>query len=303
MPIVVPKDLPAFKVLSEENIFVIPEKRAMVQDIRPIEIAIVNLMPTKIETETQLLRLLGNSPLQVNITFVNMKSYKSKNTEPTHMEKFYKTFDEIKDKNFDGIIFTGAPVEKMEYNDIKYYEELKTVFDFADKRATSSIYICWAAQAALNHFYNVDKVNLPKKMFGIYNYRANVMYEPLLKGMDDEFAMPMSRYTHIDENAVYGNKKLKVLAKSEDKGIGIIKSSDGRKFFLLGHIEYGRNTLKNEYLRDAEKGMDTEKPENYFNEKGEVNMSWASTGNLIYYNWLNYYVYQITPYDISKVNH
>lgn len=302
MPIIVPKDLPAFKVLKDENIFVMPEKRAFNQDIRPIEIAIVNLMPTKIETEIQLLRLLGNSPLQVNITLINMKSHTSKNTEPSHLEKFYKTFEEVKDFNFDGMIFTGAPVEKLEYSDITYYKELTEIFDFASKKVTSSIFICWAAQAALKYYYDIDKTDLNEKMFGIYPYKAQVKYELLLKGMDDEFYMPMSRYTHIDEEQVYKNKNLKVLASSDRKGIGIIKSKDNKRFFLLGHVEYGRNTLKKEYERDIEKNIKINPPENYFNSDGKtVNMTWASTGNLIYYNWLNYYLYQITPYDISKV--
>lgn len=302
MPIIVPKDLPAFKVLKDENIFVMPEKRAFNQDIRPIEIAIVNLMPTKIETEIQLLRLLGNSPLQVNITLINMKSHTSKNTEPSHLEKFYKTFEEVKDFNFDGMIFTGAPVEKLEYSDITYYKELTEIFDYASKKVTSSIFICWAAQAALKYYYDIDKTDLNEKMFGIYPYKAQVKYELLLKGMDDEFYMPMSRYTHIDEEQVYKNKNLKVLASSDRKGIGIIKSKDNKRFFLLGHVEYGRNTLKKEYERDIEKNIKINPPENYFNSDGKtVNMTWASTGNLIYYNWLNYYLYQITPYDISKV--
>ena len=302
MPIIVPKDLPAFKVLKDENIFVMPEKRAFNQDIRPIEIAIVNLMPTKIETEIQLLRLLGNSPLQVNITLINMKSHTSKNTEPSHLEKFYKTFEEVKDFNFDGMIFTGAPVEKLEYSDITYYKELTEIFDYASKKVTSSIFICWAAQAALKYYYDIDKTDLSEKMFGIYPYKAQVKYELLLKGMDDEFYMPMSRYTHINEEQVYKNKNLKVLASSDRKGIGIIKSKDNKRFFLLGHVEYGRNTLKKEYERDIEKNIKINPPENYFNSDGKtVNMTWASTGNLIYYNWLNYYLYQITPYDISKV--
>ncbi len=302
MPIIVPKDLPAFKVLKDENIFVMPEKRAFNQDIRPIEIAIVNLMPTKIETEIQLLRLLGNSPLQVNITLINMKSHTSKNTEPSHLEKFYKTFEEVKDFNFDGMIFTGAPVEKLEYSDITYYKELTEIFDYASKKVTSSIFICWAAQAALKYYYDIDKTDLSEKMFGIYPYKAQVKYELLLKGMDDEFYMPMSRYTHIDEEQVYKNKNLKVLASSDRKGIGIIKSKDNKRFFLLGHVEYGRNTLKKEYERDIEKNIKINPPENYFNSDGKtVNMTWASTGNLIYYNWLNYYLYQITPYDITKV--
>ena len=302
MPIIVPKDLPAFKVLKDENIFVMPEKRAFNQDIRPIEIAIVNLMPTKIETEIQLLRLLGNSPLQVNITLINMKSHTSKNTEPSHLEKFYKTFEEVKDFNFDGMIFTGAPVEKLEYSDITYYKELTEIFDYASKKVTSSIFICWAAQAALKYYYDIDKTDLNEKMFGIYPYKAQVKYELLLKGMDDEFYMPMSRYTHINEEQVYKNKNLKVLASSDRKGIGIIKSKDNKRFFLLGHVEYGRNTLKKEYERDIEKNIKINPPENYFKPDGKtVNMTWASTGNLIYYNWLNYYLYQITPYDISKV--
>lgn len=299
MPIVIPKSLPAFDILKKENVFVMPKLRAMTQDIRPIEIAIVNLMPTKIETETQLMRLLGNSSLQVNVTLVNTDTYKSKNTPLAHMQKFYKTFDEIKQLRFDGMIITGAPVETMPFEQVAYWEELEKIMDYADKNVTSTIYICWGAQAGLKYHYGIEKHELPKKMFGVYEAKPCDDTEPLLKGMDDTVYIPMSRHTDIDCDAVMKDERLKVLAYGDDCKIAIIKSLDNKKFFFLGHSEYDRDTLKNEYLRDLDKGLDIDPPRNYF-VNGDVNrieVKWRSTANLIYYNWLNYYVYQVTPYD------
>lgn len=301
MPIVIPKDIPAFSVLKKENIFVMPKKRAESQDIRPIEIAVVNLMPTKVETETQLLRLLANTPLQVNLTLIKTATYKSTNTSENHMERFYKTFDEVKDTRFDGMIVTGAPVENLDFKEVAYWEELKAIFDYADSMVTSTIYICWGAQAAMYHYYGIEKKPLPKKLFGVFKNRASVAYEPLLKGLNDTFSIPHSRYTEIDSDAVRANKKLRVLADGARSGISIVKSRDDRKFFFFGHSEYDRETLKNEYMRDKEKGLKIDPPENYFID-GDVNridMSWNSTGNLLFYNWLNHYVYQVTPYNLE----
>ncbi len=301
MPIVIPKDIPAFSVLKKENIFVMPKKRAESQDIRPIEIAVVNLMPTKVETETQLLRLLANTPLQVNLTLIKTATYKSTNTSENHMERFYKIFDEIRDTRFDGMIVTGAPVENLDFREVAYWEELKAIFDYADSMVTSTIYICWGAQAAMYHYYGIEKKPLEKKLFGVFKNRASVKFEPLLKGLNDTFSIPHSRYTEIDAEAVKADKKLRILAEGERSGISIVKSRDDRKFFFFGHSEYDRETLKNEYLRDKEKGIKIDPPENYFID-GDINridMSWNSTGNLLFYNWLNHYVYQVTPYNLE----
>lgn len=302
MPIVIPKTLPAFDILSRENIFVMPKKRAKSQDIRPIEIAIVNLMPTKIDTETQLMRLLGNSSLQVNVTLIGTESYTGHFTSQNHMDKFYKTFSDIKNLYFDGMIVTGAPVEQMEFEEVKYWKELQAIMHWAETHVTSTIYICWAAQAALYNFYGIEKKMLDKKLFGIYPVKACDDYELLLKGMDDTMYIPMSRHTTIDEKKVLENKELKILGYGDDCGIAIIKSLDNKKFFLTGHSEYDRITLKNEYMRDKEKGLNIEEPFDYFvnGDINKIDMKWKSTANLIYYNWLNYYVYQVTPYQFDK---
>ncbi len=301
MPIVIPKDIPAFPVLKKENVFVMPKKRAEAQDIRPIEIAIVNLMPTKVETETQLMRLLANTPLQVNLTLIKTATYKSTNVSVDHMERFYKTFDEISDMKFDGMIVTGAPVETMEFDEVIYWEELKKIMDFADKKVTSTIYICWGAQAAMYHYYGIEKKPLPKKLFGIFPNKAAVQYDPLLKGLNDTFNVPHSRHTEIDADAVRSEKKLRVLAEGEDCGLSIVKSRDDKKFFFFGHSEYDRETLKNEYLRDKAKGLSIDQPKNYFinGNVNEIDFSWKATANLLFYNWLNHYVYQVTPFNLE----
>ena len=305
MPIVISKDLPAFDVLTKENIFVMHSDRAASQDIRPIKIAILNLMPTKRETETQLLRLLGNTPLQVNITLVNTKSYKGKNTPDTHLEKFYKSFDDIKHQKFDGMIVTGAPVETIGFDEVKYWDELKEIMDFTLTNVTSTAFICWGAQAALYHFYGIDKTPLPKKMFGIFPTVAMQENELLTKGLSDEFFIPHSRHTAIDEKSVLRNTDLIPLAKNRETGISIIKSRDNGQFFFTGHVEYDRYTLKKEYFRDLDKGLAIETPVNYFTDNNceRVNMSWTSTANILFSNWLNYYVYQATPYDIEEISH
>ena len=301
MPIVIPKDIPAFPVLKKENVFVMAKKRAEAQDIRPIEIAVVNLMPTKVETETQLMRLLANTPLQVNLTLIKTATYKSTNVSVDHMERFYKTFDEISDMKFDGMIVTGAPVETMDFDEVIYWEELKKIMDFADKKVTSTIYICWGAQAAMYHYYGIEKKPLPKKLFGIFPNRAAVQYDPLLKGLNDTFNVPHSRHTEIDADAVRKEKKLRVLAEGDDCGLSIVKSRDDKKFFFFGHSEYDRETLKNEYLRDKAKGLSIDQPKNYFinGNVNEIDFSWKSTANLLFYNWLNHYVYQVTPFNLE----
>jgi homoserine O-succinyltransferase len=301
MPIIIPKALPAYKILSEEKVFVMSKKRAMTQDIRPIEIAVLNLMPTKIETETQLLRLLSNTPLQVNVTLIQTASYKPQNVSEEHMQKFYKTFDEIKERKFDGLIITGAPVETLPYELVAYWSELAEILDYADKKVTSAIYICWGAQAALYRYYGINKSGLQKKLFGVYENSAASAYEPLLKGLNDNFNIPHSRHTAIDEKALKSNRDIVVIAEGPECGVSIAKSADDKKFFFFGHAEYDRETLKKEYLRDKNKGLPIERPVNYFvggNEE-KIDMSWTSTANLLFYNWLNYYVYQVTPYNLE----
>ena len=301
MPIVIPKTIPAFSILSGENVFVMGKTRAENQDIRPIEIAIVNLMPTKIETETQLMRLLSNTPLQVNITLVKTSTYKSKNVQELHMEKFYKTFNQIKSSKFDGMIITGAPVETLEFEDVKYWNELCKIMEYAKSNVTSTVFICWGAQAGLYYNYGIGKYNLEKKMFGIFPNNTNVDFDPLLKGLDDNFSVPHSRHTSVDEKAISENDNLVILASGEECGISIAKSKDNSQVFFFGHSEYDRDTIKNEYLRDIKKGLKQDRPKNYFANEGtdKINLSWNSTGNLLFYNWLIYYVYQVTPFKFD----
>lgn len=303
MPIIVPKDIPAAKILESENIFVMNDKRAMQQDIRPLEIAIVNLMPTKMVTETQLMRLLSNSPLQINITLVSTETYVGKNTPLEHLERFYKTFTEIKDRKFDGMIITGAPVEEKDFAEVTYWKELEEILEFAKKSVTSTLFICWGAQAALHYYYGIEKHILPKKLFGVYKHKKLVMYDRLLKGTDDRFFMPHSRHTTVYEGDINNCKDLVVLASSKQAGAAIIRSKDNKFIFITGHAEYDRDTLEIEYKRDLAKGMDIEPPENYYveGEDGEIKMCWVSTANLIYMNWLNHYVYQLTPYEIDDI--
>ncbi len=299
MPIVIPQDIPAYSVLKGENIFVMNDERAFSQDIRPLEIAILNLMPTKVETETQFMRLLSNSPLQVNITLVYTESYKSKNTAAAHLERFYKKFDDIKNKHFDGMIITGAPVETMEFEKVAYWEELKKLFDFADKNVTSTIYICWGAQAALYYHYGIQKHLLPEKLFGVFPHKKYLeQHDPLLKGIDDVFFVPHSRHTTVHAEDIEGIPDLVSLCEAKEVGLSIAKSKDNRKIFMMGHMEYDRNTLKTEYERDLAKGLPIKPPCNYFTDDTctAVNVNWTSAANLFYTNWLNYYVYQVTPF-------
>ena len=299
MPIVISKDIPAYSALKSENIFVMSDERAFTQDIRPLEIAILNLMPTKVETETQFMRLLSNSPLQVNITLVYTESYKSKNTAAAHLEKFYKTFEEIKDKHFDGMIITGAPVETMPFEEVLYWDELKKIFDFADRNVTNTIYICWGAQAALYYHYGIQKYLLPEKLFGVFPHRKRIeQHDPLLKGIDDIFYIPHSRHTTVHLEDVERVSDLVVLSESDATGLSIAKSKDNKKIFLTGHMEYDRDTLRREYERDVAKGLPIRPPYNYFTDEtcSEVRVTWTSAANLFYTNWLNYYVYQVTPF-------
>ena len=284
MPVIIAKDLPAFDILTKENIFVMGLDRAQSQDIRPLEIAIVNLMPTKIETETQFMRALGNSPLQINCTLVRMKTYNPSNTSSEHLNKFYVTFDDIKNRKFDGMIFTGAPVEKLEFPDVKYWDELCELFEYANKNVTSSLFICWGAQAALNYYYGIDKIEYDEKLFGIFENKAIEYNDPLVRGLNDIFNIPHSRYTGINKQDILQSGVLNIIAEGDKCGPSIIKSIDNKRVFFLGHAEYDRDTLKNEYIRDINKGLDIKKPENYFigDSIEDVNMSWKETGTLLY---------------------
>ncbi len=300
MPIIIPRDLPAYNSLREEKIFVMDKERAIRQDIRPIEIAILNLMPTKETTETQLLRLLGNSSLQVNVTLIKTDSYTSTHVSGEHMERFYKNLSEVREMKFDGMIVTGAPVETIPFEDVKYWKELTSIMDFAENNVTSTIYICWGAQAALYYKFGINKIALDKKLFGVYPVKAVVKNDMLLKGMDDLFYIPNSRHTRVDEDAVRKCDAIKILAESDEAGIAIAKTPDNKSFFFTGHSEYDRFTLQNEYLRDLAKGESIQPPANYFCDEDmtKVDMKWKSTANLLFYNWLNYYVYQVTPYQL-----
>ncbi len=300
MPIVIPKELPAHTILTNEKIFVMDSARAGTQDIRPLEVAILNLMPTKEVTETQLMRLLGNTPLQVNITLINTASYRSTHVSVDHMQKFYCTFEQAKQKKFDGMIVTGAPVENIPFEDVLYWDELTEIIDFAEKNVTSTTYICWGAQAALYHKFGIKKVDLKEKLFGVFPTNAVVENDMLLKGMDDTFYIPHSRHTAIDEEALRRQSDVSILATSPEAGIAIAKTSDNRNFFFTGHAEYDRFTLLTEYERDLNKGLEIKAPANYFvDEKLRiVDMKWKSTANLLFYNWLNYYVYQVTPFNL-----
>ena len=304
MPIIIPKDIPAYSTLLGENIFVMNNERATAQDIRPIEIAILNLMPTKIETETQLIRLLSNSPLQIKVTLIGTESYVGKHTPLGHLQRFYKTFSEVKNNHFDGMIITGAPVEMMEFGEVKYWKELTEILDFANTNVQSTIFICWGAQAALHYYYGLNKSILEKKLFGVFKHKKFVNFDPLLKGTDEEFYMPHSRHTTVDIEDIKRVDDLLILAGSDKIGASVVRSKDGRRIFLMGHMEYDKDTLKNEYYRDLNKGLPIDPPENYFRdeEKTKVVPNWYSVANLIYSNWLNYYVYQVTPYDWQTQN-
>ncbi|MBR4890940.1 MAG: homoserine O-succinyltransferase [Clostridia bacterium] len=304
MPIKIPNDLPAAAILEKENIFVITETRAITQDIRPLKIAILNLMPTKIETETQFVRLLGNTPLQVELTLLNTKTHKSKNISEEHLLSFYKTFDEVKHEKFDGLVITGAPVELMGFEEVEYWEELKEVMEWSKTNVTSTLHICWGAQAGLYYHYGIQKHKLDKKLFGVYRHQLDHKTSILFRGFDDEFYVPHSRHTEVKISDVEAVPELKILSTSEEAGLYVAATDLGRQIFVTGHSEYDADTLKKEYLRDKNAGKEIDIPKNYFendDENLEPKVIWRSCANLFYSNWLNYFVYQTTPYDISEI--
>ncbi len=305
MPVRVPLSLPAVEQLKEENIFIIDEQRASSQDIRPLRIGILNLMPLKIMTETDLLRLISNTPLQIELDLIDTTSHESRNTPREHIEEFYKTFDEIRDRNYDGFIITGAPVEKVNFEEVDYWNELCGIFDWAKTHVTSTLYICWAAFAGLYHHYGVPKHVLSHKISGVFRHRVKDRHNPIFRGFDDEFYVPHSRFSewHLDEiNAVNG---LTVLSESPESGIYMVMARGGREFFITGHSEYSPGTLDFEYRRDLAKGISPSLPVHYYidddPEKGPL-VRWRSHANLLFSNWLNYFVYQMTPYDIREIN-
>ncbi len=300
MPIRTQSDLPAKEKLENENIFVMDETRAMHQDIRPLKVCILNLMPLKEETELQLLRVLSNTPLQIDVSFMTLKSHVSLNTSASHLNKFYITYDDVKEEKFDGLIITGAPVEKMEFDEVDYWEELCKIMDWSKTNVTSTLHICWGAQAGLYYHFGLEKKSLDKKISGIYKHRVRNRREPLVRGFDDYFYAPHSRYTEVTREDVYACKELKVLAESDEAGIYIAMAGDGKQIFITGHPEYDRVTLKNEYIRDCGRGLNPEIPEHYFpddNPENEPFLQWRSHSINLYSNWLNYYVYQETPYE------
>ena len=303
MPIKIQSDLPAKAELEEENIFVMDENRAISQNIRPLEIIVLNLMPIKQDTELQLLRGLSNTPLQIDVTFLQMSSHVSKNTSASHIKKFYQTFEEIKNNNYDGMIITGAPVEKLEFEEVNYWDELITVMECSKKHVTSTIHICWGAQAGLYYHYGIKKELLPKKLSGVYKHRVMNRKEPLVRGFDDVFMAPHSRYTQASRQQILDNPRLKVLADSDEAGIYIVLGDGGKEIFVMGHPEYDRLTLDQEYKRDIDKGIEPDLPVNYYPDDDcnrKPLLSWRSHANNLYTNWLNYYVYQITPYDLNE---
>ena len=303
MPIKIQSDLPAKAELEEENIFVMDENRAISQNIRPLEIIVLNLMPIKQDTELQLLRGLSNTPLQIDVTFLQTESHISKNTSHSHIKKFYQTFEEIKNNNYDGMIITGAPVEKLEFEEVNYWDELITVMEWSKKHVTSTIHICWGAQAGLYYHYGIKKELLPKKLSGVYKHRVMNRKEPLVRGFDDVFMAPHSRYTQASRQQILDNPRLKVLADSDEAGIYIVLGDGGKEIFVMGHPEYDRLTLDQEYKRDIDKGIEPDLPVNYYPDDDcnrKPLLSWRSHANNLYTNWLNYYVYQITPYDLNE---
>ena len=304
MPIAIPNDLPAAEVLQNENIFVMKQTRAETQQIRPLEIVLLNLMPTKIVTETQLSRMLGNTPLQVHLELMMLSSHKPKNTPEEHLLAFYKTFDELKDRKFDGMVITGAPVENMPFENVSYWEELTRIMEWSKDNVHSTFHICWGAQAGLYYHYGIQKHPLPDKLFGVFPHKADYRHAILLRGFDDEFWVPHSRHTTIDRADIEAIPGLKILASSEEAGVYIVMNKEGRQIFVTGHSEYDPDTLEREYLRDKYLGLPIQVPKNYYPDDDDSKapiVRWRGHGNLLYSNWLNYFVYQTTPYDIMTV--
>lgn len=304
MPVTLPDNLPAIELLKKENIFVMTQLRANKQDIRPLKVLILNLMPIKIAAETDLIRLLSNSPLQIEVDFLKLSTHQSKNTPLEHMQAFYKEFDEISSQNYDGMIVTGAPVEHLSYEEVSYWDEVAAVFDWAHKHVTSTFYICWAAQAALYRFYGVPKYPIKEKLFGVFKHTINDRRFPLFRGFDDEFYAPHSRHTEVLRKDIEKHSDLDILSESDEAGIYIVVGRGGREFYVTGHSEYSLYTLHNEYIRDLEKGLSINVPKHYYksdNPELKPISRWTGHGNLLYNNWLNYYVYQETPFDLSQI--
>lgn len=304
MPINIPNNLPAYTVLNNENIFVMTDADAAHQDIRPLRIAIVNLMPKKIETETQILRLLSNTPLQVDIELIQMASHVAKNTSIEHLTKFYKTFDDVRDERFDGLIITGAPVEQIPFEEVDYWNELREIMEWSKTNVYSSLHICWGAQAGLYYHYGIPKYDLPRKMFGIFPHKAEIPNNPLTRGFDEEFYVPHSRHTEIRRVDVEKVSALRILASSSESGVAVIADKTERQFFIMGHFEYDRFTLAGEYFRDKDKGLPIDVPKHYFpydDPSQPPRFIWRSHANLLFSNWINYCVYQETPYDLEKL--
>ena len=304
MPIQIPNDLPAAEVLQSENIFVMPENRASTQDIRPLEIVLLNLMPTKVATETQLSRMLGNTPLQVKLELMHMSTHKSKNTSADHLLNFYKSFDELKHRKFDGMVITGAPVELLDFEEVDYWPELCRIMEWSKTNVHSTFHICWGAQAGLYYHYGVPKYTMDQKLFGVYEHKADYKRSILLRGFDDSFWVPHSRHTTIKREDIENIPGMKILASSDKAGVYAISNKEGRQIFVTGHSEYDPETLLKEYLRDKEQGVPISVPENYFPDNDDTKqpvVRWRGHGNLLFSNWLNYFVYQTTPYDIMTI--
>lgn len=305
MPLKLPHNLPAIEALKNENIFVMDDDRANSQDIRPLQIAILNLMPLKERTEMDLIRLLSNTPLQLDITFVKVPGHESKNTSTEHIERFYTSFEELIDRKFDGMIITGAPLEHLDFEDVTYWPWIQRIFDWTRTHVTSTMYICWASQAALYHFYDIPKYKLPQKMFGIFKHHSLVENSPIFRGFDDVFYVPHSRHTEIKSEDIDKVKDLTIMAESWESGVYMVMARDGREIFVTGHSEYAPDTLDTEYKRDLGKGLPIQPPVNYYKDNDpnqEIIVRWRSTANLFFSNWLNYYVYQKTPFDINEIN-